>query len=78
VSSQYNLSYDRYIVPPSATSPECGPSVYSFNFQYLLVSLSLLSGRLPLLPRFPVTSTFTSISALIIPFRRQFLHKMWH
>jgi hypothetical protein len=48
-------------------------SGFSFNFNYLLISLSSFTSCLRLLPCFPFSSIFTKITCNI----RQFLHKMW-
>ena len=47
------------------------------NFQYCLLPLKSSSNCLPLLPRLPVTSIFTSIFPSITCFTRQFLRNMW-
>jgi hypothetical protein len=46
---------------------------YAFNFQYLFVFLRSSCSCVCLLPRLPVSSTFSSITC----FRKQFLCKMW-
>ena len=48
-------------------------SAFSYNFQFLLVSLTSPSSCLRLLSRLPVTSIFPSITC----FKRQFIHQMW-
>jgi hypothetical protein len=51
--------------------------VFSFKWEYPLLSLKPSSSFLRLLPRLPVTSIPSFIFPSITYFRRQFLRKMW-
>ena len=76
IHSVLSLTTDPSSLPkPVLHTVRC--STFCFNLQYPLVSLTLSSSFLRLLPRLPVTSNLPSARSLITCFRRQFLRKTW-
>jgi hypothetical protein len=72
-----SLSYHRLIAIPNRSFQTVRASVSLFIVQCLLFSLRSSSSCLHLLPRIPVTPSFSSVFPPITCFKIQFLRKLW-